>query len=467
MQRNIFSYILILISLLILIFFELIIENKFWFFLISYCSGFLGFNKLISKNDLDIFRPYFGFCILLFLYSSASISYVEQNNGTGIYGDTFSIDIINIYYQACIIGIWGIMVGTLIASKFKKVKIFQIEPQLNSNIITRLIFWSIFLFICFPLNVLDKINFLNVKSYAENALEVRLERMSTNDGGIRDVFSTTPLTVILVTCVVVYFNKYNKIYKFLASSVFLSFLTYNFLAGWRGALVSAILIPVFYYNYKVKKINLRYALPACILIYLLINTMSLIRSTSNPFEMISLLLETTEVDGFAFLKFSNSGELLTGMNLLKNIDGIQKGQTEYTYGMSIVSELLVYIPRSLFPARPLPLSEKFVEVFYPGVRDSGGGYGFFCLQEGYWALGLSGVLIFMFFYGLIIERIYSWFLNNRQHSFALILYPIIYSSIVMAAVRSGLIGNFKAVGIAILPILIFALIPIPKLKFKF
>ena len=74
------------------------------------------------------------------------------------------------------------------------------------------------------------------------------------------------------------------------------------------------------------------------------------------------------------------------------ITGIRAGRTSYTYGSSVITEFLVFIPRAVYPNRPLPLSERFVDIFYPGVREAGGGHGSFYLQEGYWALGVPGYL---------------------------------------------------------------------------
>ena len=86
----------------------------------------------------------------------------------------------------------------------------------------------------------------------------------------------------------------------------------------------------------------------------------------------------------------------------------------------------------------------FVDVFYPGVREKGGGYGFFIIQEGYWALGLPGCFLFMAFFGFMVERVHALAMRFRQLEFAIFWYAAVYADLVMASVRSGVVGSFKA-----------------------
>ena len=149
---------------------------------------------------------------------------------------------------------------------------------------------------------------------------------------------------------------------------------------------------------------------------------------------------------------------------MRQIKGINDGETSYTYGLSVINEILVFIPRAIFPNRPLPLSEKFVETYYPGVRDMGGGYGFFCLQEGHWAFGIFGIFVFMFFYGKVVQKLYLIFLASDNSLIANFVYSQAYFCLVVVAVRSGIIGNFKALLMNLIPFIIIYFLP--KLTFK-
>jgi oligosaccharide repeat unit polymerase len=121
--------------------------------------------------------------------------------------------------------------------------------------------------------------------------------------------------------------------------------------------------------------------------------------------------------------------------------------------------MLVFIPRAFFPDRPLPLGELFVETFYPGVRDEGGGYGFFILQEGYWSFGIVGVFAFMFLYGWCTNKIYQLFTKYRNFDIVVLWYASIYSVMVIAAVRSGILISLKTILMNSLPFILYLKLP--------
>jgi oligosaccharide repeat unit polymerase len=173
---------------------------------------------------------------------------------------------------------------------------------------------------------------------------------------------------------------------------------------------------------------------------------------------VKVLRENVGASGLAFASLSSSGELAVGQNLMRLISGIQLGETNFTFGASVVSDVLVFLPRSVYPGRPLPLSEKFVEVFYPGVLESGGGYGFFILQDGYWAFGIAGVFIFMLAYGWAVQRIYLAFMKHLTSDLAVFAYSAVYSAIVLAAVRTGTLGSFKGAMINAMPFIVLWLL---------
>jgi hypothetical protein len=179
--------------------------------------------------------------------------------------------------------------------------------------------------------------------------------------------------------------------------------------------------------------------------YVLMNLIPIIRYTSDPVLMVRIFLDVVQSNGFADFSLGNSNELLTATNLFRQIQGQLLGETSLNYGMSIINDLLVWIPRPFFPGqRPLPSSEMFVEVFYPGVRDSGGGYGFFIIQEGYWAFGALGCLVFMAAFGFLVDLVHALVMRYRHLEMAIFWYAAVYADMVMASVRSGIVAPFKS-----------------------
>ena len=155
-------------------------------------------------------------------------------------------------------------------------------------------------------------------------------------------------------------------------------------------------------------------------------------------------MDTLGTQGLNDFSLTYSNELVTATNLHRHIQGLLLGETSYNYGFSLITDVLVWIPRLIYPNRPLPISEQFVEVFYPGVRDMGGGYGFFIIQEGYWAFGVVGVFISMAFFGWIVDGLYRQVLKFQRYDLTLFLYAAVYADVVMASIRSGIVGSFKA-----------------------
>jgi oligosaccharide repeat unit polymerase len=413
----------------------------------------------IKFNSWDFLSPIVGLVVLIFLYSTASALYVE-NFGITYHGDRVDNIIMNQFYLACLIGLLGLISGISLVY-FSKRPLFEWYPRINNiQLYRKMIIYSIICSIVFFPFIISNFNFLDVQSYGQRALELRLERMANLNSGIIETFLTNiPIAIILCTSTLLILRKNKYWSKVIGATVFLTYIFTNTMAGWRGKVVMALIIPLIYYHYRIKRIGIRKAIMAGVLIYFFMNTLSIARSSSDPAEMLNIIKENIGAQGIQFMKLESSSELMVGSNLIRLIDGIQNGETSFNCGKSIITELLIYIPRSIYPNRPQTISEKFVDVFYPGTLELGGGYGFFCLQEGYWAFGFIGVFIFMFFYGASVEMIYRWFIKGRKSDFMVLCYALIYFPLVINAVRSGIMGNYKLAIMAELPMLIIFFLP--------
>jgi oligosaccharide repeat unit polymerase len=437
-------------------------SSRLWTFAIAYwilVGAFLGCYSRVQP--FDILSPIIGLVVLLFLYSFASGLFVETF-GIMSGGEPVSDSVLWVYYLCCLVGLVGLCVGALLGSR-----VTQTPPQQqyerflarglspDSVFIKRLMFWSVALGLTFGIFVFPQFNLFHVAAYSERALALRVERAGVASAGLREVFfSRLPVTYILCSATLLMLRARHRSARLLGLSLFLAYVLANTLAGWRGAVVAALLIPLVYYHYRIKPFSIRFAIVCGLCIYLFINALSLVRVSSNPSEMVTLLRENVGANGLAFASLSSSGELLVGRNLMRLIVGIQSGETGFTFGSSVVTELLVFVPRSLYAGRPLPLSEKFAQVFYPGVLESGGGYGFFILQDGYWALGIAGVFIFMSAYGWAVQRIYVGFMKRVGNDLALLCYSAVYGAMVMSAVRTGVVSSFKGAIINSVPFII-------------
>lgn len=424
---------------------------RLWAFAIVYWVIAGVFFYCYSRvQPFDLFSPVIGLVVLLFLYSFASGLYVEQL-GVMFFGEQANDWVIGLYYISCLAGLTGLAVGALLGSHegrspgaILRARAAAYTAALDPVLLRRLLFWSAALGILLAGVIIPQFNFLHVTSYHDRAFSLRLERSASAGSGLREVFlSQLPVTYILCASTLLMLKARRRWAKVSGLPVLLSYLIANTLAGWRGVVVGALLIPVIYYHYRVKPLSMRFAIVAGLLLYLFVNALSIARYTSNPVEMAGVLRENIGANGLAFIQLSSSGELAVGHNLMRLISGIESGETRLTYGSSIVGDLLVFIPRALFPNRPLPLIEKFVDVFYPGVLETGGGYGLFILQDGYWAFGIPGVFLFMVAYGWGVQRLYRAFMLRVTSDLSVLCYSTVYAAIVLAAVRNGTFGGLK------------------------
>jgi oligosaccharide repeat unit polymerase len=409
----------------------------------------------VERIQMDPFRPHLGLSALLFLYSISTLIFVTSNNVT-YYGEQASERNIFIYSMACLLCMAGISCGTLMTNLFRsnkqditflprwvpdRVKIYKIASVLG---------------LIFSPFIIYKFQPWGATSYADVALSLRVEHLSDETAGIKEIFfENIPSTLILAACTFAIFDRgLHTLIRLIAGLLLLAYITTSLLSGWRGQLTFVVLIIVIYFHWKIKAIKIQYLIGAAFMGYVLINTLSIARVSSNPMEMIAAVLENFDNTGLLFLAISQSGELATSTNLLRLISGIESGESQFGYGSILFNQVSAFIPRALLPDRPPIGSELFVQTFYPGVFESGGGYGFFLPQDGYWDFGLTGVFFYSLFLGMLLESLYIWFSNRRQIDFNVLLYAVLYSQLVLAIVRSGTIGSLKAALIASIPLFI-------------
>lgn len=426
--------------------------DRLWAFAVYYFVLAAIFLKIYHRRcSVDLLSPVIGLVVLLFMYSMASAIDVETN-GTTYYGDYISSSSLIQYYIICLTGLAGLMLGIISVKPGQNGR----RLKLPSNRSARLFIFTLALVlgaVCI-FNIVGFFNFADVKSYGDMALISRVERMQQASAGVKEVFTQNiPVAFILGSAVLLMFSR-RPFLRLAGFAVVADYLLVNTLAGWRGLVIGAAVMLVSYYHYKVKPIKVRTGVMLGGVVYLFMNAMPVMRSSSDPLEMVSLLIDYFQKHGTKFLQLASSGELIVGENLLRLIEGIHRGETHFTYGWSVVTELLVFLPRVFFTERPLPLNEKFVEVFYPGVRQLGGGYGFFFLQEGYWAFGVLGVFLFMFFYGWLVQKIYLTFRRHFTSDLFALSYGGVYYAMVVSSVRNGILGAVKAALMNSLPFVV-------------
>jgi oligosaccharide repeat unit polymerase len=415
-----------------------------------------------AGTSVDPFNPYFGLALLLYLYSVSTILFVEEF-GVTYYGEAAPASALNQYALACLLGLVGLVLGTRVYSRIRPLA----PAPLNSgngnshDLQTRILFGGLlWLAILLSPFYADRFNFLDVVSYADAALAVRLERMADSAAGIREVFlKDFPSTVVICWATAVLFNRQAPTWRrVLGGAVLMAFLATSLLSGWRGQLMSAALVPVMYFHYRVRHLRLREVLAAGVGAYVLVNALTIMRAASSIGEMLALLGDERLERGLWFLALSQSGELATSANLLRLIIGIDTGETGFMWGGLVASQIGSVVPRALWPDRPPLGNELFAQVFYSDVYEAGGGFGFFVLQDGYWDFGLAGVVVYSGLLAVLVRWLYDELVVRRANTFSFLLYAVMYGQLVMSSVRTGLLASLKAAMMLALPFLVAVLL---------
>jgi oligosaccharide repeat unit polymerase len=417
-------------------------------FVVCYAAIYFGLLPVYRRHGhLDLFSPFVGIPVLLLLYSWGSGLYVDATGRTpfeDLIGDKTRVT----FYASCLIGMTAFVAGSLIAQRASAFP-FRLSgaPQAVPPwwyLVAGLVGLA-FLVFFFP-DVSTRFNPLSVESYYDTALESRVLRMQDLSAGVREVFTVYPAVVLLLSFGAIATLKpgVSLFARTLGVIVLALYVSTHTLSGGRHQVVTVLLLLVVYYHYHRKPVPFVAATVAGGALYLFVNLITVARRTADPIEMLRISITYITDVGASGFGLAASGELVTGANLHKLIEGLNGGLSDYMYGRNIITELLVFVPRALYPDRPNSLAEEFVAQFYPGVLEQGGGYGFFILQEGYWMLGLSGVAVSMFLFGFGLERAYRWFLRNSASDFATILYAWLYSVLVVGSVRGGLMASLKA-----------------------
>ena len=409
-----------------------------------------------DKEKIDIFRPYFLVSILLYLYSLAGIFYVNIT-GTTLYGDFVSDRSLSVFIWASLLTQFGISLGFLLQTRYfpKTIQVKSYAKKINDSEERYLLFFGFTLAIAFSFFIYK--NFLpsEAVSYAEWSLQSRLDRSQTNTSGISEIVLVTTPTILLICSLIhiLFSYKFNIILRVFSFLIIFLYLYTQLLSGARANLMITIILLATYINYKVYKFKFFEILLGGSFVYISINLISLIRVTSDPAEMIFLLFDQFSLSGLSFLSLERSSELLTSLNALTIIQGIEIGEQDFFYGKLFVQQILGFIPGFIWPGRPDFASVLYVKSFYPGIYESGGGFGFSVVAEGFWELGLIGCILYGFLTGLIGEKVYQLFTPYKERPMFIFLYALIFTRIVLLVHRSGLISSLKAALILSIPIL--------------
>jgi len=228
---------------------------------------------------------------------------------------------------------------------------------------------------------------------------------------------------------------------------------YSITSGHRTTLVLLGFAVLTFINYRYKLLGFGklICLGVCALLFMVI--LGHVRASSDITGMITRLME----GGSDLAKLTSSGEFINTVGTcLKYIEEIAVGRYEFNYGYAWIAEVLIFIPYFLWKGRPIPWAEQYMVDFYP-LAPEGTGHGWFVLNDGYMSFGILGVILEMFVIGVVLAKVYSFFIKNIRIPIFHIMY-IVLLKFTFLMIRTGFLSTVKNYILEIAPFILIIII---------
>lgn len=394
-------------------------------------------------RDLDPFDPYVIISLLLFLYTIATL---RGFAATGLADTLEAVSSFSVmkFALACLIGQFGLALGEL-AVPAQPRAVSHVNNALDDYEQRLLTGPGLMLAVLLLPFYAERFDVFNVTSYADAAFESRVERILDQTMGIKDVFLVEmPVSLLLCACTVLLFDAKRLLpVRVGACAALAAYTLASLLAGWRGQLLATATLPVLYFHYRIRRMSILLAFSVAGAGYFVMSALEIARQSSDPGTMLELMVQQVGNEGYSFLEIDKFSELQTSTNLVRLIVAIDTKEDSYRYGMVAASNLLSMVPRAIWPTRPPTGAELYVQVFYPGLFETGGGHGSFILQDPYWDFGLVGVFGFAFGFAWLTRKSYVVLINRRSTSLSVLVYAVIFGTMVVPVIRSGMYAAIK------------------------
>ena len=449
-------------AMLLLLLYTKNILAPFWLF-VTLALVYLSIFSRVGLKKIDTLNPILAFPLILFLYCYAGLEYFGEES-TVFLGYVYPVteESILTFALCAHVGLLAVAWSALLfrtggRSHEGQSPFIQLSGQENILIQKNIRLLCALLVVLSGIlageKFIKRIFPIGIDSYANRAFELRLEIAANPFGSVVDVLIMEPaITLLLVACALTVFNRESRsAWRLISVALLGSFLLTSALTGFRFWLIYGLIIIITTYHYTVRNISIIRAVFASLLVFFLMNLLSYTRNYGSLQDLIPELLMSDSSLWINFFQLSNSSELKTSITFPVLLSGINDATTFFNHGIQYLYEVAAFIPRFVWPDRPLTIAEQFAQTFDLATFQAGGGFGAFILIEGYWAAGIIGVFLSIFTVGYFIQYAHRRFKSGRTLG-GLLFFELFYLFFVVISVRSGFFGEFKAYLMACVPL---------------
>jgi oligosaccharide repeat unit polymerase len=398
-----------------------------------------------SAGRIDVLNPHLVFIAIYSVYAWSGAILAEFFGGATYTGANVSFEAQELYYLSINIGLAGFIVGyRYFRYSFAPLvrRISQFQTQISERHFVSVVLLAAIIVTLFNLSI--TLNWFDIGSatiYSEVATQKRVDAGEAASYGINEFFSG--MSIRLILCVMLLCLGKNRFWN-IGIIAFLIMGTLPSLArGERWVLLFVAIALLLTYHYRIRRLRWWQVMIPAIMVYILLGTIQHVRYTNDLKEMFVGATKLLGDDPSYLLPIRVGEFAAPSGSFLILIDSIFQGFAKFNWGYSYLTELAVWIPRPLFPGRPLPLPELFMSTHFPVLYSTGHGFGFFMLMEGYWAFGIPGVFLDMVMFGMLIAIAHRFLEDASNSKVGLLFYILIFPGLVITSSRTGMFGSIK------------------------
>ena len=191
--------------------------------------------------------------------------------------------------------------------------------------------------------------------------------------------------------------------------------------GGRRVLAELVISTLIVWNYKISRIRVKVVIATAILLFIAMPLLDVFRS----FIWLGSAAVVENLDNLDKLMLLRYGTEYNGVfDVLVNLTKRVPSDFNFIYGVSFIKPLLAVFPRSIWPDKPLPVSQLMAERLYPGEK--GLSVGGTVIGEAYLNLGVPAVALTMFLFGAAARAVYLYFMADPDNNAAVLIYACLF-----------------------------------------
>lgn len=215
--------------------------------------------------------------------------------------------------------------------------------------------------------------------------------------------------------------------------------------GQRSTIVYFCLALVLFWHHSIKAVSLRKLVVLGVAGFLALNLVGALRgskfeSLSNFWNRTYNSFDQSSGVGADYLYTLTTGEFTVPFETLPQMIQSVGPSVSPQLGMTYLKAPLFWIPSALYPSRPLPLTNWYMDRFYGSGLGLNEGRAFFFLSEGYLNFGTLGVFITLLLWGVFLGVCRGYLQSNVRNPGAVLLYAF-----TVAFIMRGIAGDAVSV----------------------